>query len=195
MSEPTTDAVAAPVPALMSYADFGQRFFEAAVTRERVVAAAAGLAGRPIEVGPLGVGPLGVVKVRANGEVGAPIVEPREGEHVAFEVTVPVDLHLVIEVGLDKYRFMAGVGIRLAVTARAAEPLLILIDIEAPTKKSIDVDLHADGMRASVVRLVAGVDNEIRKAVATFVRREIEKPEMQKARRIDVEKALQQLSH
>lgn len=194
MSELETEDAAVPERILISYAGFGQRFFETAVTQERLASAVAGLAGRPIEVGPLGVGPMRVVKVRANGEVGTPRVEALDGEHVAFALTVPAELQLVIEVGLEKYRFSAAVTIALTVTARAAEPLLIVIDIERPTKDSIDVNLRADGLRASVVKLVAGVDNEIRKAVVRSVQRELDKPDLQKACTIDVEKALRKMT-
>jgi hypothetical protein len=178
----------------MSYADFGQRFFETAVTQERVVEAAGNLAGRPVDFGPLGVGPLGLVKVSATGAVGDPDVARTEGEHVAFRLTIPVALQLTIEIGLDRYRFTAAVRVLLPITARAAEPLRIVIDVEAPKPRAIEVDLQAEGLRASVVQVIGGVEGELKKSVAKFVRREIEKPELQNARIIDVAKALQNLN-
>lgn len=192
-----TAEVPAVVPdelVFVSYADFGQRFFETAVTRDRIVEAAGNLAGRPVEVGPLGVGPLGLVKVSATGAVGDPDVARIDGEHVAFQLTIPVALQLTIEIGLDKYRFTAAVRVRLPITARAAEPLRIVIDVEPPTRRTIEVDLQAEGLRASVVQVIGGVEGELKKSVARFVRNEIEKPELQKARIIDVARALENLT-
>lgn len=180
--------------ALMSYADFGQRFFETAVTRERVIEAAGNLAGRPVDFGPLGVGPLGLVKVSATGAVGDPDVARIDGEHVAFQLTVPVALQLTIEIGLDKYRFTAAVRVRIPITARAAEPLRIIIDVEPPNRRDIEVDLQAEGLRASVVQIIGGVEGELKKSVAKFVRTEIEKPQLRDARVIDVAKALANLT-
>lgn len=192
--EPAPDTIEDGELAPMSYAEFGARFFATAVTRERIAEAAQGLAGRPIDVGPLGVGPLGLVKVRANGAVGTPEIVDRDGELVAFDVAVPVDLDMVIEIGLEKYRFTAAMTLHLVVTARAAEPLLIVIDVEPPTRRTIDVDLHADGLRASVVQLVAGVEGELKRSVAKFVRAELDKPAAREARIIDVATALANLS-
>lgn len=192
-----TAEVPAVVPdelVFVSYADFGQRFFETAVTRDRIVEAAGNLAGRPVDFGPLGVGPLGLVKVSATGAVGDPDVARIDGEHVAFHLTIPVALQLTIEIGLDKYRFTAAVRVRLPITARAAEPLRIVIDVEPPTRRTIEVDLQAEGLRASVVQVIGGVEGELKKSVARFVRNEIEKPELQKARIIDVARALENLT-
>lgn len=178
----------------MSYADFGKRFFETAVTRERIEKATAGLTGRDIEFGPKGVGPLGLVKVSAQGAVGIPVVERAVGESVAYDLLVPVELHMVIEIGIDKNRFNADVRVRLALTARAAEPLRIVIDIEPPTAGNVEVDLKADGLRASVLQLVGGIDGELRRTVAKVVKRELERPELLAARVIDVGKALDAMS-
>lgn len=177
----------------MTYAEFGQRFFEVAVTRERIADAVQGLTGRPIEFGPIAVGPMSLVKVRANGAVGTPTVDPRADEHIAFELILPVELKMTIEIGLERYRFDAAVRVRLALTARAAEPLKIVIDIEPPTTRAVDVHVTADGLRASVLKAVAGVEGELKRSVAKFVRRELAKPELRKARVIDVQQALQSI--
>ncbi len=177
----------------ISYAEFGQRFFRTAVTRERLEEAVGSLEGRPIEVGPISVGPISLVKVSASGRVGRPTLREREGEHVAFDLSVPLDLQMLIEVSFDKHRFDATVQIDLALTARAAEPLLIVVDVEAPTEENVTVDVRADGLRASVLQVIAGVDGELRRSVAKFVAKEIDKPEVRKQRIIDVTAALADL--
>jgi hypothetical protein len=174
----------------LTYATFGERFFRSAVTKERIEGGVASLGGRTISFGPIGVGPLELVKVSAEGEVRAPVVDERPGDLVAFTLRVPVDLHLVIDMGLDKSRFNAVVVARLALTARAADPLVIVIDIEDPTPQHIDVTVQAEGVRASVLQVLAGVDREIKKSVARYIKREIDKPGLRAARTIDVGKAL-----
>ena len=179
----------------MSYADFGHEFFAHAVTEERIGGVVRSLAGRPIEFGPVGVGPVGLVKVSATGTVGEPSIERRDGELVGFVLTIPVDLGVVIDFGVDQSRFTAAVAVRLTLTARAARPLLIVIDVEPPTRRNVDVQVQADGLRASVLQVVARVDDEIRKAVARYVKREIEKPRIAEARVIDVGRLLDAYSY
>jgi hypothetical protein len=180
-------------PDYISYAEFGQRFFELAVTRDRVAQALGAIDGRPVEVGPLGVGPMGLVKVRANGAVGTPKVEPREGEHVSYRLMVPVEFEMVIELGLDRCRFTAALRVHVTLTARAAAPLLIVIDATPPTRRDIDVELRGDGLRASVLSLFGVVESELKRAVVKYVRRELDKPELARARVIDVAAALEKL--
>ena len=184
-----------PDPEPMSYADFGHAFFVHAVTEQRIGGVVRSLAGRPVEFGPVGVGPAGLVKVSATGTVGEPSIERRDGELVSFALSIPVELGVVIDFGVDQSRFAAEVAVRLSLTARAARPLLIVIDIEPPTWRDVDVEVQADGLRASVLQVVARVDGEIRKAVARYVKREIEKPRIAQARVIDVGKVLDAYSY
>jgi hypothetical protein len=163
-------------PRQLDYAEFGRRFFEVAVTRERVLEAVGDLAGRPIDVGPIGVGPLKVVRVRAHGAIGQPVVEDSNGgEHVAFHLTIPAQLHLEIQIGLESYGFDADTAIHLPVIARPVEPLRIFIDVEPPTEDRIVVDLSADGVGAAVLDKLAGIEREVQRNVAKHVRKEIEK--------------------
>lgn len=182
-----------PEPTFISYAAFGRRFFEVAVTRDRVAQAVAGIGGRPIDVGPLGVGPLSLAKVRANGMVGEPeLVELEHDQHIAFELVIPAELEMQISIGLDTYRFNADLRITLPVAARAAERLRLVIDVEPPTRHNVEVDLRADGLRASALQAIAGVENELKRTVAKFVAKEIEKGRDERI--IDVERALSKMT-
>ena len=53
----------AEAEAFMTYGEFGERFFEIAVTEERILKAVATIAGWHIDFGPLKIDPLGLVKV------------------------------------------------------------------------------------------------------------------------------------
>jgi hypothetical protein len=182
---------AAPILEYTSYADFGQTFFELAVTEERVKLAARALAGRPIDFGPIGVGPVGLVKVSARGSVGEPSIQSRVSEFVGYDLVLPVDLSLLIDLGLEKSRFNALVTVRLALTARPAAPLKVVIDIEPPTRRNVDIQMQADGLRASVLQLVAPIESEVRKSVARYVAKQVQRPEIAQARVIDVGQVLE----
>jgi hypothetical protein len=189
VTESVQSAEPAETPPLVdysTYAEFGQAFFERAVTEQRVAQAAGGLAGRPITFGPLGVGPMGMVKISATGKVGTPTATATQSEFVAYELVLPVDLALLIDFGLEKSRFNALVTVRLAITARPAAPLQIVIDIEPPTRRSVDLQLQAEGLRASVLQLFAPIESEVRKSVARYVAKQLQRPEIARARVIDV---------
>ena len=176
--------------AFITYGEFGERFFELAVTEARILKAVESIAGRPIDFGPVKIDPLGLVKVSADGNVGAPTLARRDESLVAYDLLIPVKLAMQLDMSLDKHRFNADVHVRLTMTARAARPLKIVIDIEPPTKNNVSVDMKAEALRSSVLQAFTGIEREVRRFVAKFVRREIEKPELVHARTIDVAGAL-----
>ena len=173
-------------PAYSTYAEWGQNFFEHAVTKERILAALSGLAGDTFDFGPIGVGPGRIAKVTARGQIGEASATRLPGDEVRFDLAIPVELNLVLDLAVDQHRFHATVVVHLKLTARAAAPLRVVIDIERPTKKDIDVALQAEGLRASLVQYAAGIDGEIGRFVAKYVSREIDKPHIRRARDIDV---------
>ncbi|HYH61933.1 MAG TPA: hypothetical protein VD766_08710 [Solirubrobacterales bacterium] len=174
-----------PADDRISYADFGERFFEQAVTEGRIVGALDGLAGDQIEFGPKGAGPGRLAKVRAKGTFGQASAERIPSDEVSFRLTIPVDLDLEIEI-VDRNRFDVAVIVGLTLVARAAEPLRVVIDIDEPTEKDVNVVVEADGIRASVLQRVGGIDREIGRFVARYIQRELEKPHIVAARDIDV---------
>lgn len=52
------------------------------------------------------------------------------------------------------------------------------------------LELRAGGLRASVLNRVVGVEDELRRFVAKYVAREVEKPAVLRARTIDVASAI-----
>jgi hypothetical protein len=169
-----------------TYEEFGRSFFRTAVTEERILAAIGGLAGDTFEFGPLAVGPGRIAKVNATGRLGEPSVEAVPYDEVRFRLAIPVDVQLVVRVPLDEHRFHAELVVHLNLTARAARPLRVVIDIDRPTKDDVDVRLEAATVRATLLNAVAGVEGELKRFVAKYVAREVEKPHIAKARDIDV---------
>lgn len=176
---------------LIGYGEWGLRFFEAAVTEERVLAGVNAMAGQQIDVGPLGVGPGRVAKVSAIGEIGTASGRRTSTDPVRFHVVLPVTLKFKLDLGVDVHRFNADVEVPLRMTAHARDDLAIVIDVEPPSQEDITVALTAKGLRATVTQYAANVDGELRRFIAKYVGRELEKPHVLAARVIDVGAAVE----
>jgi hypothetical protein len=171
----------------VSYRDFGEQFFARVVTQERVVAAVDVLAGQPIKFGPKGVGPGRLVKVTVDGAIGAASSEPVfDPDHVAYRVQLPVDLRFDLDLGLETHTFEGSLLVPLVLTVRAADGLRVFIDVTPPRPREVGLSLRAQGLRASVLQRVAGVEGEVKRFVATYVAKEVDKPHIRKARVFDV---------
>src|ERR1700752_4102969 len=152
----------------MTYEEFGRKFFEVAVTEERVGGAIAAIAGDEFEMGPMGQGPGGIGKVTAS------------------PTRIPLEINLVVDLRIDKPKFIVFGEIALSATARAAEPLLLILDVQKPRSSDISIHVTSKSLRAEVVRIIGGIDAEIRRFIAAHVSGEIDSPASQKAKIIDV---------
>lgn len=169
-----------------TYDEFARGFFEAAVTEDRILAGVGGLTGETFEFGPLAAGPAKIAKVDARGQVGEPRVERLDESPLRFLLVLPVDLDLTIRLALDHHHFKADVLVRLQLMPRPAPPVRIVIDVTPPTKDDVEVSVHAHSMRASILQSIGGIDAEVRRFVAKYVAREIDKSHIRAARDIDV---------
>lgn len=179
---------------LIDYRDWGVAFFHGAVTTERALRGVNVLSGRVIDVGPMGVGPGRLVKVTAKGQIGTATGQRVGDDPVSFQVDLPVPIEFVIDLGVDKHRFNADIGVPLAIAARARADLAIVLEITPPTPAQVQVQLQAQGLRAQVVQLAAGVEGELKRFIAKYVRRELSKPYVQEATTIDVAAAIERAS-
>ncbi|MCB1263724.1 MAG: hypothetical protein KDB56_03875 [Mycobacterium sp.] len=170
----------------VTYEEFGRRFFEEAVTEERVAAAFAEIAGGDVQMGPMAQGPAGLAKVTAKVNIQQPHVRRSLGDTITFAVRIPLLIELTVDLRLDKQRFVVDGDIALRATARAAEPLLIVIDVAKPRPSDIAVHVTSKSLRGEIVRLIGGIDTEIRRFVAAYVAEEIDSPASQQAKIIDV---------
>ncbi|OKH70028.1 hypothetical protein EB72_26685 [Mycobacterium sp. SWH-M1] len=170
----------------MSYEDFGRRFFEVAVTEERVGEAIGQIAGEAFEMGPIAQGPGKLAKVTAKVRIQTPRVNRHVAEQITFSIRIPLEIDMVVDLRIDKPKFMVFGEISLRAVARAAEPLLLIIDVEKPRASDIAIHVTSKSLRGELVRIIGGVDAEIRRFIAAHVAGEIESPESQKAKVIDV---------
>ncbi|MEH3139980.1 MAG: hypothetical protein PGN37_07295 [Mycobacterium kyogaense] len=170
----------------MSYEEFGRRFFEVAVTEERVGEAIGQIAGEAFEMGPIAQGPGKLAKVTAKVRIQTPRVNRRVAEEITFAIRIPLEIDMVVDLRIDKPKFVVFGEISLRAVARAAEPLLLIIDVEKPRASDIAIHVTSKSLRGEVVRIIGGVDAEIRRFIAAHVAGEIDSPESQKAKVIDV---------
>ena len=170
----------------ITYEEFGRRFFEIAVTEDRVGGAIAAIAGDAFEMGPIAQGPGKIAKVTARVRILEPRVSRQVGESITFSIRIPLEIDMVVDLRIDKPRFMVFGEISLRATARAAEPLLLILDVEKPRASDIAIHVTSKSLRGEVVRIVGGVDAEIRRFIAAHVAGEIDSPESAKAKVIDV---------
>ena len=170
----------------MTYEEFGRRFFEVAVTEGRVGGAIGAIAGEGFEMGPMAQGPGKIAKVTARVRILDPHVTREVGESITFAIRIPLEIDMVVDLRIDKPKFMVFGEIALRATARAAEPLLLILDVEKPRPSDISIHVTSKSLRGEVLRIVAGVDAEIRRFIAAHVAREIDSPASSRAKIIDV---------
>jgi hypothetical protein len=190
----TADDAAAPVaPAelvseaeYVSYESWGAAFFRAAVTADRVASGVRALSGQPIDFGPMGVGPGRLAKISARGSIGDPTLEPVDTDALGYRVVVPVSLDFEVDLQVEKHRFHAELEVPLVLTARALSGVRIFIEVTPPRTRDVVATVRAEGLRASIMQRVANVEGELRRFVAKYVAREVEKPDIARARLIDV---------
>jgi len=174
----------------LSYEDFGRRFYEIAVTEERVGDAIAAIAGDEFEMGPMGQGPGKIAKVTAKVRIQEPRVTRSVGELITFAIRIPLEIDMVIDLKIDKPKFMVFGEISLTAIARAAEPLLLILDVHKPRPSDIAIHVTSKSLRGELLRILAGVDAEIRRFIAAHVAGEIDSPASVKAKVIDVAERL-----
>jgi hypothetical protein len=170
----------------MTYEEFGRQFFEVAVTEDRVGGAIGSIAGDTFEMGPMGQGPGKIAKVTAKVRIMDPRVTRQVGELITFAIRIPLEIDMVVDLRIDRPKFMVFGEIALRATARAAAPLLLILDVEKPRSSDISIHVTSTSLRGEVLRIVAGVDAEIKRFVAAHVSGEIDSPASQKAKIINV---------
>lgn len=174
----------------VTYEEFGRNFFEVAVTEKRVAAAVAAIAGDQFEIGPMRQGPGKIAKISAKVKIQEPQVDRNLGDPITFAIHIPLAIDMVVDLLVDKPRFTVAGDIALRASALAAEPLLLIIDVEKPRPSDITVDVSSSSLRGELVRIIGGVDAEIRRFIAKYVADEIDRPESLAAKNIDVAERL-----
>jgi hypothetical protein len=179
----------------VDHARWGEEFFAAAISEQRVVEAVNTVAGAPIDFGPIGAGPGKLAKVTAHGAIaeGTAVRLPPEQTRglVGYRVLLPVELTFEVDLQVEKQRFDARLLVPLTLTAVPLTGVRIWIAIEPPRASEVQVEVTAAGLRASVLQRLVGLEGELKRFVAKYVDRELEKPHVQQARLIDVSRVIE----
>lgn len=173
-------------PQRLTYEEFGRRFFEAAVTPERVAATLGSTAGSGMRMGPMKMGPGNLAKVTADVTVGEPTVTRYISDVITMDALIPLHVVLKIDLILDKQRFDVSGSIRLPMTVQALAPLHVFIDIAAPEARDVDIDVQSHSFRGQIIGMIGDIEGEVKRFVAEYIREELAKPEVLAARLIDV---------
>jgi hypothetical protein len=187
--------VSPPGDERIEYARWGEEFFAAAISERRVVTAVNTVAGAPIDFGPIGAGPGKIAKVTAHGAIaeGSAVRLPAKQTRglIAYRVLLPVELAFEVDLQVERQRFDARLLVPLTLSAVALSGVRIWIEIDPPRASEVQVEVKADGLRASVLQRLVGLEGELKRFVAKYVARELEKPHVQRARLIEVAKVIE----
>ena len=82
----------------LTYEEFGRKFFEVAVSEDRVGDAIGSIAGDEFEMGPIAQGPGKIAKVTARVKIQKPRVSRIVGETITFSIRIPLEIDMVIDV-------------------------------------------------------------------------------------------------
>ena len=182
--DPAAPVVPGPQP--IGYDEFGMRFMNLVLHRDRVMQSINRVLGEDFQLGPIGAGPgRKVAKVTATGTFGTAHGEALT-DVVGYLVNLPVHVTFDLDLQVDMMRFEADVLLPLRLTMELVEPLTILWHLQPPHPDEVSIDVKSDNRRSAVLQKVTGLDGELRRFIVRFVDRELEKPHVRKAMRIDL---------
>lgn len=177
-----------PAPVPMTYAEFGDNFIRMIIHRRRVLESIDRLLGDKIELGPIGAGPGRVfAKVRATGWFQPTSGVEIPGPMVAYRVILPIDADFEVEIARDINRFKAKVLVPLTLNVRVEQPLTIVWDITVPGEDEVSIRVETDKRRSAVLQKVAGLDAELRRFLIRVIEKELSKPHVKRATRLDMD--------
>ncbi|WP_433199612.1 hypothetical protein ACQP1G_06900 [Nocardia sp. CA-107356] len=170
----------------IGYEEFGRRFLEYAASEQRISGAFAQLTGAAFDFGPIGVGPGKLAKVAAQVQLGEPKLHRYFDDVISFELIIPLDVDLLLDLAVDRHRFRVSGNVHLHLAVRTAEPLRVVIDITEPRPSDVRINVATATKRGQLLRILVSVDHEIRRFVARYIATEIRKPHIAAVRDIDV---------
>lgn len=171
----------------LTYEEFGVNFVRRVLHEQRVMESIDRLLGEKIELGPMGAGPGRVfAKARATGWFhdthGHEVVD----DLLVYRVYLPVLVDFEIEIAKDVHRFRAEVIIPLTLTVRVEAPLTIIWDIALPTEDEVTITVETDKRRSAALQRMTGLDAELRRFLVRVIEKELDKPHVRKATRIEM---------
>ena len=183
--EPVPELI--PPPTGLGLEDFGHDFMRLVLHRDRIMASIDRILGEDFALGPIGAGPgRRLARATARGRYGKTYGEELPDPELGYRVFLPVDVDFDLDLHVDNLRFHADLIVPIEIRMRVERPLTIHWDITPPTPESVVLKVNTSDRRSAIVQRVAGIDDELRRFLVRFVTRELEKPHVVKATRLDL---------
>jgi hypothetical protein len=184
---PALEPVEVTTGQAISYEQFGANFSRMVLHEQRILESINRLLGEKIELGPMGAGPGRVfAKARATGwfqdTYGNAVVD----DLLVYRVYLPIEVDFELEIAKDVNRFHAQVILPLTLTVRVEQPLTIVWDITPPQEEEVTIRVETGKRRSAVLQRMSGLDAELRRFLIRVIEKELEKPHILKATRIDM---------
>lgn len=179
-----------PRPAVPRLPDehFGANFMRLVLHRQRILDSIERVLGEELTLGPIGAGPGRVfARITAKGTFGKTTGEDLpDPETIGYRVFLPIAVTFDLDLRVDSLTFEADVLLPLTLRMYVEEPLTVVWDITVPSEDEVQMTLKADKRRSAALQKVAGLDAELRRFIIKFVAKELDKPHVRKAMRIDL---------
>jgi hypothetical protein len=171
----------------ITYEQFGINFIRMVLHEQRILESINRLLGEKIELGPMGAGPGRVfARARATGwfqeTYGRAVVD----DLLVYRVFLPIEVDFELELAMGVHQFHAQVLLPLTLTVRVEHPLTIVWDITPPLEEEVTIRVETGKRRSAVLQRIAGLDDELRRFLIRVIVKELDKPHIHKATRIDM---------
>lgn len=188
MRGPDLDEIPAPDTPRLPDEHFGASFMRLILHKDRVLESIERVLGEELSLGPIGAGPGRVLaKITARGRFGKTYGEViPDPATVGYKVFLPVSVTFDLDLRVDSLTFDADVLLPLTIRMYVEEPLTIVWDITVPNEDEVEMTVQTDKRRSAALQKVAGIEGELRRFILKFVARELDKPHVRRATRIDL---------
>lgn len=185
VSEAAVETTPTDVP--LDHEQFGEAFLRLVLHLDRVLESVDRILGDSFTLGPIGAGPgRKVATLTASGVFGKTYGELLPGPGVTYRVMLPVTVDFDLDLHVDSHHFHAEVLVPLTVVLRTVAPLTIVWDIVPPEESELTIEIAGETRRSAWLQRFAGIDGELSRFLLRFVDRELDKPHVRRARRIEV---------
>lgn len=183
MAQPLPESHPHPTP----YAQFGDQFVRRILHAERVCRSVDQVLGDSLRLGPIGAGPGRVLaRITADARFHPTTAVEVPAELLTYRVALPVSVDFELDLRADLHRFHADVLLPLSLTVRVEHPLTLVWAITPPAEQDVDIAVGTDKRRSAVLQRVSGLDAELRRFLVRVVAKELTKPHVVRATRIDM---------
>ncbi|HSV40531.1 MAG TPA: hypothetical protein VLI04_17340 [Nocardioidaceae bacterium] len=188
MKGPDLSEIPSPATPRLPDEHFGANFMRLVLHRQRILDSIERVLGEDLALGPIGAGPGRVfARITAKGTFGKTYGEDLpDPETIGYRVFLPVAVTFDLDLRVDSLTFEADVLLPLTLRMYVEEPLTVVWDITVPSEDEVSMTVKADKRRSAALQKVAGLDAELRRFIIKFVAKELDKPHVRKAMRIDL---------